>query len=366
MRGLPYKFRINRIDGGKNEEINRKQKMKTRRLWLIAVAVAGFWFGRLAWRAHHNLVTLNARNMPLAEVVRSLERQTWEKIKYDRSLNAKITLNVKDAPLDSVLDLVADRAGARWQKTYAIGPNRGAISKLESVLEAGGKLDSTGWTNVAPPPPDLPREVVIGGGPIQTVPPPDGSGPGSGPMAPGGGRMMRRLFRPGGPPGGEDPGGVGPSGHGGGGIVAPSGGQAIMIMPDGSEDIWNSERIVLATDLLPQLGSNAPSEASAESAQQIANAVHGRSQLYYSIAAAPFGMGGHVFSHRMSGGGRKAGGGPDQGPDGGDIVSMMTKGQQQRRLSEMGRSPEEQVERARENATNKMRFQAVEEDSKAN
>lgn len=337
--------------------------MKTRRLWLVlaAVAVAGFWFGRLAWRAHHNLVTLSARNMPLAQVVRSLERQTWEKIKYDRSLNAKITLNVQDAALDSVLDLVADRAGARWQKTYAIGPNRGAISKLESVLEAGGKLDSTGWTNVAPPSPDLPREVVIGGGAAQMAAPPEGGGAGPGPMPPGGGRMMRRLFRPGGPPGGEDVGG-------GGVIVAPSGGQAFMIMPDGTTDIWNSERIVLETDLLPQLGSNAPSEASPESAQQIANAVHGRSQLYYNMAPAPFGMGGHgpSFGIHMAGGGRKAGGGPGHGPDGGDIVGMMTKGQQQRRLAEMGRSPEEQVERARENATNKMRFQTDEEDSKTN
>jgi hypothetical protein len=44
---------------------------------------------------------------------------------------------------------------------------------------------------------------------------------------------------------------------------------------------------------------------------------------------------------------------------------MIKKGQQERRLSEMGRSPEEQVERARENATNKMRFQTAEEDSNA-
>jgi hypothetical protein len=304
--------------------------------------------------------------MPLAEVVRSLERQTWEKIKYDRSLNAKITLNVKDAPLDSVLDLVADRAGARWQKTYAIGPNRGAISKLESILEAGGKLDSTGWTNIAPPPPDLPREVVVGGGPSQMAPPPDGGGPGPSPMAPGGGRIMRRLLRPGGPPGGEDFVDGGPAGRGGGGIAAPSGGQAFTIMPDGSEDIWNLERIVLETDLLPQLAGNSPQEATAESAQQIANAVHGRSQLYYNIAPAPFGMGGHGpgFGMRRAGGGRKMGG-PGHEPDGGDIVSMIKKGQQERRLSEMGRSPEEQVERARENATNKMRFQTAEEDSNA-
>lgn len=55
--------------------------MKTKQiaLALAAVAVAGLWFGRLAWRAHNNLVTLHVRNAPLAEVVRSMERQTWGK-----------------------------------------------------------------------------------------------------------------------------------------------------------------------------------------------------------------------------------------------------------------------------------------------
>lgn len=336
----------------------------------VVAALAGLWFGRLAWRAHRNLVTLQARNMPLAQVVSSLERQTWEKIKYDKRLNAKITLNVKDAPLDSVLDLVADRAGARWQKTYAVSAHSTALSKLEFALGGDGKLDSAGWTNVAPPVPDLPHEVVVVGGSVQMAPPPDGGGPSQGPMPAGGRRIIRRLFRPGGPPGGEDPGGpASPDG----GLVGPAGGQAFMILPDGTTDIWSSERIVLETDLFPQLGSNAPSEATPETAQQIAAAVHGHSQLYYNIATAPFGMGGAGpgFGRRMAGGGshmevRKNGPGPGLGPDGGDIVGMITKQQQQRRLQDMSRSPEEQVERAREKATNKMQIQTVDEDIKAN
>src|ERR1700677_2083177 len=110
-------------------------KTRTISIALAAVAVAGLWFGRLAWRAHHNLVTLRAHNMTLAEVVRSLERQTWEKIRYDKSMSAKITLNVKDAPLSVVLDLVADRAGARWQKVFAVGGSDSSMKRLESVLD---------------------------------------------------------------------------------------------------------------------------------------------------------------------------------------------------------------------------------------
>jgi len=319
--------------------------MKTRDVGIaitVAATLAGLWFGRLAWRAHRNLVTLHVRNMPLAEVVRSLESQTWEKIKYDKRLNAKITLNVKDAPLDSVMDLVADRAGARWQKTYAVAANTGAMAKFESVLAGDAKLESAGWTNVAPPPSDLPGENVIGGG------------PGPGQMPPGGGRIMRRMVRPG-----------GPGGPGGGGFAGPATGQMTTVLPDGTTDVWNSERIVLETDLLSQAGSNLPSEATVEMAKHLASVVHARSQLFYDLAPAPFGMGGPG----PGGGLRMAGGGPHMrgdGPPPGDIVASMTQAQQQRRLRDMSRSPEEQVERARENATNKMRFATFDEDTKAN
>ncbi|HEY3855454.1 MAG TPA: hypothetical protein VGO67_13770 [Verrucomicrobiae bacterium] len=353
--------------------------MKTRNIGIaaaVAVAVGGLWFGRLAWRAHHHLITLHVRNVPLAEVVRSLEHQTWEKIEYDHHINAKITLNVKDALLDNVLDLVAERAGARWQRTYAVGANKHLLSKLESVLSGNENLENAGWTNVAPPALDVPREGVIEGGPgpNQVLVPPGGGGPvtinpGNGGPPPDGARIFRRLLRPGGPPGG---GGSGSEpGMGGGGMAGPGGGQAITILPDGATDFWSSKRIVLERDLLPQLGSNAPAEATKESAQQLASTVHGHSLLYYNIASAPFGMGGPGpgFGRRMiggspEGGARKKGPGQLSGP--GDIVSMITKAQQQQRLSEMSRSPEEQVERARQNAPNKMRIATSDEDSKPN
>jgi hypothetical protein len=329
--------------------------MKKRKIGIaivVAGALAGLWFGRLAWRAHHNLVTLRARNVSLAEVVRSLERQTWEKIRYDKRLNAKITLNVKDAPLDSVMDIVADRAGARWQKTYAVGARGATMSRLESALAGETKLDAAGWTNVAPPILDLPHEDVIGGGlaPDQMAMSPGNGGPGSGPMPPGAGRIMHRIIRP----GGLD----GPDGGG------PGMGQTITVLPDGATDQWSSERIVLETDLVSQAGPNLPSEATVETAKHLASVVHGRSQLFYDLAPAPLGMGGPG----PRGGLRMAGRGPHlqgDGPPPGDIVASMTQAQQRRRLREMSRSPEEQVERARQNGANKMRFETFDEDTKA-
>jgi hypothetical protein len=55
-------------------------------------------------RAHHNIVTLHVRNMPLAEVLTRLERQTWETIVADSCLDTKITLSVDDMGLNEVLD----------------------------------------------------------------------------------------------------------------------------------------------------------------------------------------------------------------------------------------------------------------------
>ena len=255
--------------------------MKTRHIGiaLAAVAVAGLWFGRLAWRAHQNLVTLHARNMPLAEVVRSLRRQTWERIKFDKSMNAKITLNVKDAPLAAVLDLVADRAGARWQKTCAVGASDGGMAKLEAVLDGIEKLAEAGWTNLAPRFPDLALENPPGSIITQSS-----MGGGAAPEHIEGkpGMMLHRALLPG---------RISPSGKAG---EARGGARMVTIGPGGTMDQWSSERLVMESSLLPLLGAQLPEEATPETAAHAASAVHGRSRLYYALERSPFRRGTHV------------------------------------------------------------------------
>ncbi|HTA31540.1 MAG TPA: hypothetical protein VK731_13695 [Candidatus Cybelea sp.] len=303
-------------------------------LGLAAVAVAGLWFGRLAWRAHQNLVTLHVRNTPLVEVVKSLERQTWEKIRFDKKLGAKITLNVKDAPLDQVMDLVADRAGARWQKTFAVGADVGAMAKLEAALEDSTKLNDAGWTNIAPGFSDLALDNPPGGGPEPVPGKP--------------GMMLHRQM-----PRTEDTVG-GKSGKAGDGAMM------VAILPDGTIDRWSSERLVLESSLLPRLGPDLPSEATVKTTARVAASVHGRSQLYYVLAKSPFEMG------PMMGGGRRLMGPPKTGPEHPDLhgaVANMAQMSRQRRLRELSRSPEEQVERARQNSADRMRFESHEENN---
>ena len=309
--------------------------MKTKQIALALAAVAvGVWFGRLAWRAHHHLVTLRVRNAPVAEVVRSLERQTWERIRFDKKMGAKITLNAKDAPLEEVLDMVADQAGARWQKTFAVGSSKDALAKLEAVLEGAVKLNDAGWTNVAPKFAGFAMEIPPGGGPEPI--------PGRPGMV-----LQRQMIRP------EDTRGGKPGEAGGGAKM-------FAILPDGTMDQWSSERLVLESSLRPALGSALPEEASVETAARVASAVHGRSRLYYALEKSPFEMG------PMMGSGRRLMGPRKTGPEHSDLngaVANMAQMSQQRRLREMSRSPEEKVERARQNASNRIQMETHDENN---
>ena len=62
--------------------------MNSRKIcWSIALLVgaAGLYAGWLAYNAHRNLVTLDVRDMEVREVVKKIERQTWEDIFVDKN-----------------------------------------------------------------------------------------------------------------------------------------------------------------------------------------------------------------------------------------------------------------------------------------
>ncbi len=151
----------------RNELVNNSNQgvMKPKHLVMIIgilLAVGGLWFGHAAWRAHRQLVTLDLRDVSLAEVLRKIEEQTWTKIRAEKSVNARITLHVKDAPLRSVLDRIAEQAGARWSTVYAVYDSSRALKALDSALRGDGKLESAGWTRLAPKlsgPDEVPESV---------------------------------------------------------------------------------------------------------------------------------------------------------------------------------------------------------------
>ncbi len=253
------------------------------------LAAGGLWLGHTAWRAHLQLVTLDVREVPLTDVLRMIERQTWTKIRAEKSVDARITLRVKDALLRSVLDRIAQQAGARWSTVYAVYDSSHALKALDSTLRGDGKLEPVGWTKVAPkfPSPDqldkgmdksTPRADLSTDSPSLIDEKPEiiegskGSGPsvfwqGGKPPPPdaseAAGGQRRTVFR-----------------------VQPEGPVMLQGGPDGQIELWSPEELLVEGSLNARIGSDGATRdlaATADSAARTARAVNGKWTTYLAF-----------------------------------------------------------------------------------
>lgn len=228
--------------------------MKTKSLLagLIILVAGALWAGWSFWRAHRGLVTLNVREMPLAEVLQKIERQTGTKIRAEQSLeSARITLHVKDKPLQFVLDRVGGQAGAHWSTIYAVYDSAPALRSLDAALAGDGQLDSAGWTKIAPS--------------TQVAPKPAGSVPNSsGPR----GHVMMFRNTPNGP------------------VVFEGG-------PGGKMQEWSPSELVAQSALLPRLGEETNQLPTAAGAAAAAQKVNGGWTTYFAFSKS---LGGADFA----------------------------------------------------------------------
>lgn len=278
---------------------------------VLCVLLGMVAFGRAAWRAHRDLVSLDVQNEPVREVIGSLERQTWDTIYCDANLTSRITLKVYDQPLCSVLNLVADQAGARWQRVFAVGETRGtAEAQLKASFENALPLTSTVWADLSPrfSKTDLKR---IFRGHV--------------------GSFASQGFSGNFPPGAS--GGFGMSGRGGHT-------HTFTFSPDGTTRQWSSERLVIEKRFLPKLGAKTGIEPSTAVAKKIAAEVGSQSHLCYALEQTPF---------------QRAGIGTMRTAEykkwrdlaaSGTIDSFIGERQREHRLRLLSGSPEEQVEAA--------------------
>src|SRR5262249_694914 len=122
------------LNSERKSNSRKTEPMKTKYLLLgigALFAVIGVWAGRIVWRINHQLITLDVRNAPLAEVLRKIERQTWKKIRVEKNFDVCITLHVKNKPLSYVLDRIGEQAGARWSTLYAVYNSSSAVKALD-------------------------------------------------------------------------------------------------------------------------------------------------------------------------------------------------------------------------------------------
>lgn len=235
--------------------------MKTKYLLLgvgALLAAGSICGGRVAWQIRHQLVSLDVRNMPLAEVLRKVERQTWKKIRAEQNLDARITLHVKNKPLSYVLDRLAEQAGARWCTLYAVYNSPVAVKALDTSLRGQGKIESAGWTRVAPKPPpmdDMPAAAQIVGPKVN----PGGS-------AAGGQRRMMVVKA----------GANGP-------VTFSSGG-------DGKTEMWSAEELVMETPLSTRF-SEQDLAATSQSAADSAKKINGKWTTFLAFRKSSMGIG---------------------------------------------------------------------------
>jgi hypothetical protein len=104
-------------------------------------------FVYLAVRAYRDLVTLDVRNMPIREVMKKIEWQTWEDIYVQREVDGKITLNVDHVPLDSVLSLIGEQSFSRATAIYPLYSSGASLKNLKAAL-SGDETAAKSWTNL--------------------------------------------------------------------------------------------------------------------------------------------------------------------------------------------------------------------------
>lgn len=358
----------------------------------VLVVAGGAWIGRAIYRARKNIVSLDVYNAPLADVINQLERQTRETILTRGDIQSKVTLKVKNVPLDTALDQLGRQAGVNWSKWHAVHDSRRALARLETALRTRAQLGEAGWTNLAP------HEIAGGpmwegspGGPAEgTIVAREIAGAGDGTAVSGrqprmikldsndvkGGDVEAALRAKMKAAGMDDATiaqataamkeqtrdvdvSVGGSKGGEGDLMFKAGGpdgaqpkiRMVTRSRDGSgkmvEEVWSPEHLVLEQKLSGKLGGASYSDPGESVAREVARKVKGDLTTLYVLSGGPGGMafGGKMMRplHAGAGGGTNAASGelpplPDL-----EAVVKRAEAENYTRLT-----PEQRVQRARE------------------
>ena len=256
---------------------------------LFALIALG-WLGHKAWLAQQNLVTLNVIDADVRDVLRKCEWQTWETIVVHKAVKGKVTLNVRKAPLEEVLSIIAEQTETRITAVYPIYSKSRSFVNLRKLARGDIYRDTAGWTNFS----------MVGGN--------DGGGRG-GPGGRGGG------------PGFGGPGGFGGGGFGGSAIMAQN---SPITLNLSSKDLGFAA-LALArrsnAQVVPEDGASGFVTLTLKdvpfhkAVAKVAAETDRKSDVFYSVQAQPEFIGGFGFDDRgrdgRDGEGRRFGRGED-------------------------------------------------------
>jgi len=114
---------------------------------ILLIGVGG---ALLAWGAWHiysgwGLVTIDAENAPIEQVLGEIRRQGGLEIVSDLPPDTKVSLRVRRVPAVEALDITAVRTGANWRLAYLGAPDAAAIDTALAGFGAG--RETAGWTS---------------------------------------------------------------------------------------------------------------------------------------------------------------------------------------------------------------------------
>lgn len=119
--------------------------MMNPRFRLAALILLMLVLANIGWRVWSNrgLVTVDADNAPLSQVIRRVEKQAGVTLVSNAGPDATVTMHVRRVPLRRALQVLAINTGSAWSVGYVLGPDRSAIRGLLDAYANGGDL--AGW-----------------------------------------------------------------------------------------------------------------------------------------------------------------------------------------------------------------------------
>ncbi len=116
------------------------------RLRLAFIFLALLCAANVAWRiwTGWGRITINADDAPVAEVVRSIQKQGGIQLRSNLPADAKVTMHVKKVPLLHALEVLAANTETSWSVVYFTAADKGSIDTALAALAGGGR-EIEGW-----------------------------------------------------------------------------------------------------------------------------------------------------------------------------------------------------------------------------
>ena len=136
-----------------------RQKILIRATILLVVFTIVYW----VWSGW-GLITVQVNGKPLAEVIRSIEKQGGIVLKTNMDATRPVTMNVHKVPLTEALETLAARTDARWRLGYLFASDAATLKGALDTIASGKRPE--GWKNFDVPLPGRPGSLAEEGIPM--------------------------------------------------------------------------------------------------------------------------------------------------------------------------------------------------------